>query len=336
MQVLGSTGFKVHPLNLGGNVFGWPLDRDASFAVLDAFVDGGGNFIDTADLYPPWKDGRRIGGESESIIGAWLRRRPDCRGITVATKLGFPGNPVAPEGSLRPEVIRAAVDGSLKRLGVESIDLLYAHKDDPNTPLEETLGALNEVVRAGKARAIAASNYSAERLRQALAISDREGFARFAVVQTHFNLLDRDGFEGELDQLCRAEKLPVLTYYALASGFLSGKYARNAPLPSTRRSDVVHTRYFNTRGFRVLDEVKRIADHHGATPAQVALAWLIMHPGVFGPVASGTSPEQVRELLGATELRLDQDEWIRLASLGTESEGERNTRANVRDRVSSR
>lgn len=315
MQTLGSTGFEVHPLNLGGNVFGWPLDREASFAVLDAFVDGGGNFIDTADLYPPWKDGERIAGASESIIGAWLRTRSDRDSLTVATKVGHPGNPVAPEGSLRPEVIHEAVDGSLRRLGVETLDILYAHKDDLNTPLEETLQALDEVVRAGKARVIAASNYSADRLRQALAISDREGFARFAIVQTHFNLLDRAGFEGELDQLCRAEKLPVLTYYALASGFLSGKYSRDAPLPETRRSGTVYTQYFNAHGFQVLDEVKRIADHHGATPAQVALAWLIMHPGVFCPVASGTSPAQVHELLGATQLRLEQDEWTRLASL---------------------
>jgi aryl-alcohol dehydrogenase-like predicted oxidoreductase len=315
MQTLGTTGYEVHTLNLGGNVFGWPLDRAESFAVLDAYVEGGGNFIDTADLYPPWKDGRRVGGESEAIIGEWLRTRADRDRMIVATKLGYPGNPVAPEGSLRPEVIREAVDGSLRRLGVESIDLLYAHQDDPNTPIEQTLATFDEVVRTGKARAIGASNYSATRLRQALAVSDREGFARFAVFQTHFNLLDRGDFE-EIDGLCRAEGLPVLTYYALASGFLSGKYGRDAPLPDTRRVEVVRAQYFNERGFRVLDAVTRISERHGATPAQVALAWLMQHPGVFGPVASGTSPEQVSDLLGAATLGLTAEEWDELSAAG--------------------
>lgn len=315
MRELGSTGYTVHPLNLGGNVFGWALDRDASFAVLDAYVEGGGNFIDTADAYSAWVDGNS-GGESESIIGEWMRSRGNHDDVIVATKVGYPGNPVAPEGSLKPHVIREAVDGSLRRLGVEAIDLLYAHKDDPDTPLQDTLATLDEVVRAGKARVLAASNYSAPRLRSALEIADREGFARFAAFQPRYNLLDREGFEGEVEELCRAEGLPVLVYSALASGFLTGKYHRDAPLPDSPRAGGVRSAYFDDRGFRVLDAVERVASHHGATPAQIALAWLMAHPGVFGPVASGTSPEHVRELLGAAELTLDPEEWRELADAG--------------------
>lgn len=315
MRELGSTGYTVHPLNLGGNVFGWALDRDASFAVLDAYVEGGGNFIDTADVYSSWVDGNR-GGESESIIGAWMRERRNHDDVIVATKVGYPGNPVAPEGSLAPDVIRTAVDGSLRRLGVDAIDLLYAHQDDPDTPLQDTLATLDEVVRAGKAKVLAASNYSAPRLREALAIIDRDGFARFAAFQPRYNLLDRDGFEGEVAELCRAENLPALVYSALASGFLTGKYRRDAPLPDSPRAGGVRGKYMNDQGFRVLDAVERVAARHGATNAQVALAWLMAQPAVFGPVASGTSPEHVRELLGAVELTLDPEELRELTDAG--------------------
>jgi aryl-alcohol dehydrogenase-like predicted oxidoreductase len=315
MPELGTTGFSVHPLCLGTNVFGWALDRAAAFDVLDAFVDGGGNFIDTADVYSAWAPGNS-GGESEAIIGAWMRERGSYDAVIVGTKVGFPGNPVAPEGSLRPDVIRKAVDGCLERLGVETIDLLYAHQDDPDTPLEDTLATLDEVVRAGKARTIAASNYSAPRLREALAISDREGFARFAVFQPQYNLLDRDGFEGELEELARAENLPVVTYSALASGFLTGKYRPDTPLPDSPRAAGVRDAYMNERGFRVLAALDRIAAAHDATNAQVALAWLMAHPAVTAPIASGTSPEHVRELLGVADLKLSDDEWRELADAG--------------------
>jgi aryl-alcohol dehydrogenase-like predicted oxidoreductase len=313
MVDLANTGRSVHPLCLGTNVFGSVLDRAAAFAVLDAYVEGGGNFIDTADVYTAWAPGNS-GGESEEIIGAWLRER--SHSVIVATKVGFPGNPVAPEGSLKPDVIRTAVDGCLQRLGVETLDVLYAHKDDPDTPLEDTLATLDEVVRAGKARMIAASNYTAPRLREALAISDREGFARFAMLQPRYNLLDRDDFEDGLEELARAEGLPVVTYSSLASGFLTGKYRPDAPLPETHRAAGVQKAYMNERGFRVLATLDRVAASHDATVAQIALAWLMAHPAVAAPIASGTSPEQVRELLAAADVKLTDEEWRELADAG--------------------
>jgi aryl-alcohol dehydrogenase-like predicted oxidoreductase len=312
MVDLASTGLSVHPLCLGTNVFGSVLDRAAAFDVLDAYVEGGGNFIDTADVYTAWAPGNS-GGESEEIIGAWMRERANHDTVIVATKVGFPGNPVAPEGSLKPDVIRTAVDGCLQRLGVETLDVLYAHKDDPDTPLEDTLATLDEIVRAGKARTLAASNYTAPRLREALAIADREGFARFVALQPKYNLLDRADFEDGLEKLTRAEGLPVFTYSALASGFLTGKYRPDAPLPETHRASGVQKAYMNDRGFGTLAALDRIAAEHDATVAQIALAWLMAHPAVAAPIASGTSPEQVRELLGAADVKLTDEEWRELA-----------------------
>jgi aryl-alcohol dehydrogenase-like predicted oxidoreductase len=307
--------FSVHPLSLGTNVFGSVLDRAAAFAVLDAYAEGGGNFIDSADVYTAWAPGNR-GGESEAIIGAWMRERGNRGAMVIVTKVGFPGNPVAPEGSLKPEVIRTAVERSLERLGIDTIDLLYAHKDDPDTPLEDTLAALDEVVRAGKARVIGASNYAAPRLREALAVSDRAGLARFAVLQPKYNLVDRAEFEGELEELTRAEGMPVTVYQGLAAGFLTGKYRPDAPLPDTHRAARVREAYMNDRGFRVLAALDRVAAAHDATVAQVALAWLMAHPSVAAPIASGTSPAQVRELLGATDVELSDEEWRELADAG--------------------
>lgn len=314
MRHLGTTDLIVHPLCLGGNVFGWTLDEPASHAVLDAYADGGGTFVDTSSSYSSWVPGN-AGGESEAIIGRWLRGRADRDAIVVATKCGHPGRE-APAGGLAPAAIHTTVDASLTRLGVERIDLLYAHEDDPRTPLAETLAAFAELVAAGKVRAIAASNYSAARLLEALELCERHGFPRFVALQPEYNLLDRAGFEAELEGLSQREGLAVVPYYGLASGFLTGKYRPGAPLPDTPRAPGVRARYMNERGFAVLDVLDRVAARHDATPAEIALAWLIEHPAITAPIASATSPEHVRELLGAAEIELDQGEWAELAHAG--------------------
>ncbi|WP_447750758.1 aldo/keto reductase [Sphingopyxis fribergensis] len=297
---LGQSGLSTPPLVLGGNVFGWTADRAASFAVLDRFVEGGGRMIDTADVYSAWVEGHK-GGESESMIGEWLKASGARGKALIATKVGMlPG-----EGGqgLQPDRIRAAADASLERLGVDAIDLYFAHKDDPDVPLDEVLGAFGELIDAGKVRAIGASNYSAARLAEALRVADEKGLPRFTVMQPELNLLDRDQYEGALQQLCVAENIGVVPYYSLASGYLSGKYRGADDLRQSPRGYKAKA-YMEGRGPAVLAVMDRIAAETGATLSQIALAWVARQPGVTAPIASATRVEQLDELLGSMTLEL--------------------------------
>jgi aryl-alcohol dehydrogenase-like predicted oxidoreductase len=311
---LGRNELLVHPLCLGGNTFGWTTDRRESFAVLDAYAEAGGNFIDTADVYSTWVSGHR-GGESETIIGEWLAERSSTADVIVATKVGS-GAADVPKGLGRAQVI-AGCEASLRRLGVERIDLYFAHRDDPDTPFEETLGAFDELVRAGKVAHIAASNIAPDRLREALAVSEANGFAAYSALQPRLNLVDRDGagdFTDELRSIAAEHDLGVTVYSALASGFLSGKYRKGAPEPTSPRAGSVRSTYLSEpRALALLEAATEVAERHGATVAQVALAWGLAQPAVTSAIASATSPEQLSELLGAVAVELDETD---LAELG--------------------
>jgi aryl-alcohol dehydrogenase-like predicted oxidoreductase len=310
LRRLGSSDLLVHPLCLGGNTFGWTTDRDESFAVLDRYAEAGGNFIDTADAYSSWIDGHR-GGESETIIGEWLARRSRRDGVIVATKVGSGAEDV-PAGLRRRDVIDGC-EASLRRLGVERIDLYFAHRDDPSTSLEETLGAFDELVRAGKVAHIAASNYSDARLREALSVSAEHGFASFTALQPRLNLVDRDGFGDGLRTICAEHDLGVAVYSTLASGFLTGKYRAGEPTPSSARAGGVRSRYLgDPRAVALLEAATHVAARRNATVAQVALAWVIASPGVTSAIASATSPEQLSDLLGAVDLELDETDLAEL------------------------
>ncbi len=306
----GRSPLRLSTLCLGGNVFGWSADEDASFAVLDAYVAAGGNVIDSADIYSAWVPGN-AGGESERIVGRWLASRDVPADVVVATKVGMAGGPDQPKGLTRDGVLRRA-EASLQRLGVDHIPLYYAHEDDPGTPLEETLRAFGELVGQGVVGTIAASNYPVGRLREAMAISAREGLPRFEGYQPPLNVLDRDGYDAEVRALCAAEDLGVAAYFALARGFLTGKYRRGDALPDTPRAAGVSRSYLDDRGFGALDAVASVAAAHDATPAQVALAWVIAQPGVTSAIASATTVAQLRELAGAMTLTLEPDEIARL------------------------
>lgn len=277
-------------------MFGWTADEQRSVAVLDAYVDGGGNFIDTADTYSV--------GESESILGRWMGARKNRSRVIIATKVGsrVGGNP-AMQG-LSGRYIIEEVEASLKRLQTDYIDLYQAHRDDPHTPLDETMAAFNDLVRQGKVRYIGASNYSAARLREALRISEQRGYIRYDCLQPPYNLVNRAVYEGELESLCLEQELGVITYSSLASGFLSGKYRMGKDVSSSPRAKGVQERYMHEQGFRVLEQLDRIAADHSATVAPVALAWILARPGITSAIASATSVEQLRELLGAGDLKL--------------------------------
>lgn len=305
MPKLGHTDLQVAPLCFGGNIFGWTVDEHASFEILDTYVAEGGNFIDTADVYSAWAPGHQ-GGESETILGKWMQSRHNRAKIILATKVGTL-NKAGRGSDLSHDHILRAVDDSLRRLQTDYIDLYFAHADDPVTPLEETLGAFAEVVRAGKVRAIGASNYTAQRMREALSISEAHNYPRFEVQQPLYNLLRRDAYEGELEQFCVAHQVSVIPYSSLASGFLTGKYRQGAELPTSKRAAGIQQRYWNDKSFALLERVDAIAQRHRATPAQVALAWLLTRPGITAPIASTTSSEQTREMMGALTLKLDQE-----------------------------
>lgn len=290
---LGDSGLSTPRLVLGGNVFGWTVSGEEAFRILDRFAEAGGTLVDTADVYSSWVPDHR-GGESETLIGEWLRR--GGAKVGVATKVGY-------HDGLSAEVIEAACDASLQRLGIERIDLYYAHKDDPDTPLEQTLEAFDRLIRAGKVRAIGASNYGAERLAEALAISEREGLARYTVLQPEYNLMRRDRYEGALQQLCVVRHIGVLPYFGLASGFLTGKYRSKADLGKSVRGGRMGD-YLDARGLAMLAALDQVAAEAGATPAQVALAWLAAQPGVTAPIASATTLAQLEELLGVMALEL--------------------------------
>jgi aryl-alcohol dehydrogenase-like predicted oxidoreductase len=304
---LGTSGLTTPPLILGGNVFGWTADRSTSLAILDAFMAGGGAMVDTADSYSSWVPGN-AGGESETIIGEWLSARGRREDVLIATKVGaevFGGR------GLSPARIASSVEGSLKRLRTDYIDLYFAHYDDPETPLDAALEAFDSLVRAGKVRAIGASNYSAARLRQALDTSAARGLTPFTVLQPEYNLLERQKFEGPLQELCVERGLAAVPYFALASGFLSGKYRSTGDAANRPRGAAV-TRYLNEYGLGVLQALEAVASEGRATPAQVALAWLAAQPAVSAPIASATGVRQVEDLLGAIHLTLTGDQLARL------------------------
>jgi aryl-alcohol dehydrogenase-like predicted oxidoreductase len=281
-------------------VFGWTADEGSSFAVLDAYVDGGGNFIDTADTYGV--------GKSESIIGRWMSTRKNRDRVIIATKVGSRmGNDPNAQGLSRRHIM-AEAEASLKRLQIDVIDLYQAHRDDPNTPLEETMAAFTDLVRQGKVRYVGTSNYSAARLREALQVSEQHGYVRYECLQPQYNLLERTEYERDLEPLCLKEGLGVITYFSLARGFLTGKYRPGQGLPSSPRAASIQDRYMNERGFRVLEQLDRIAAAHHATVAQVALAWIMARPSITSAIASATSVEQVRELLGSVDLQLTAEE----------------------------
>ncbi len=297
---LGRTDLSVSPLCFGGNVFGWTIDEQRSFAVLDAYIDDGGNFIDTADVYGE--------GTSESILGHWMSSRKNRDRIILATKLGFQMDNDPKARGLSRQYILQEVEASLKRLQTDYIDLYQAHTDDSSTPLTETMATFNDLVQQGKVRYVGASNYNAERLREALAVSDQHGYVRYSCLQPPYNLVNRGQYEGDLESLCLEQGLGVITYSSLASGFLTGKYRPGRDLPSSPRAKRIQERYMNEKGFRVVEQLDRVAEAHGATAGQVALAWIMARPGITAPIASATSVDQVRELLDAVNLHLTPEE----------------------------
>ncbi|MET8771356.1 aldo/keto reductase [Streptomyces sp. NPDC004658] len=306
LRKLGSSDLEVFPLSLGGNVFGWTADEQTSFAVLDAYTAAGGNFIDTADSYSAWIEGNQ-GGESETIIGKWVKARGNRSDIVIATKVSQ-----HPEyQGLSAANIKAAADASLRRLDTDYIDLYYTHFDKPEVPVEEIIGALDELVRAGKVRHIAASNISPERLRASLDFSDREGLARYVALQPHYNLVSRDTYEGPLQDLVAREGLSAVPYFSLASGFLTGKYRPGKTVDSAR-AGAAQKHADSERGQKILAALDEIAAAHEAPVATVALAWLAAQPTVTAPIASARTVEQLPALLGVAELKLTDAEVTRL------------------------
>ena len=297
---LGNSELEIAPLAFGGNVFGWTADEPTSFRLLDAFVAAGFNFIDTADVYSRWVSGH-TGGESETVIGKWLKRSGKRAKVIIATKVGKEMGPER-KGLSRSYILRA-VEDSLKRLQTDYIDLYQSHEDDSQTPLEETLETYGRLIQQGKVRFIGASNYGARRLSQALAVSEQFGYPRYESLQPLYNLYDRGDYEKELQALCREKGVGVISYFSLGSGFLSGKYRSQNDSKGRAREGMVK-KYFNERGFRILEALDRVAQQHNATPATVALAWLIKQPGVTAPIASATNLEQLNELIEAANLDL--------------------------------
>ena len=307
VRPLGRSSLQVAPLAFGGNVFGWSVDESRSFDLLDAFVDHGFNLIDTADVYEAWVPGNE-GGESEAIIGNWLKKSGKRDRVVIATKVGkwarYPG--------LSPTNIKEAVDDSLRRLKTDHIDLYQSHEDDAKVPLEETLRAFDDLVKAGKVRVIGASNYSTNRLADALTTSASKSLSRYESLQPEYNLLDRAGFEEGMQPLCVKEEVGVISYYSLASGFLSGKYRSEADLHKSKARGGKVKKYLDARGHRVLGALDEVAAAHGATPAQVALAWVMAQPAISSAIASATTVEQLDELAKSAALVLSADELRKL------------------------
>ncbi len=305
---LGSSGLDIAPLVFGGNVFGWTADEATSFALLDAFVEAGFDAIDTADAYSRWVQGHS-GGESEVIIGKWLKARGRRDDVKILTKVG--SDMGQGHNDLSPAWIEAAVEASLRRLQTDYIDLYQTHWPDPKTPQEETLRTLDKLVKAGKVRAIGTSNHSAEQVSEALAISDREGLAAYATIQPHYNLYSRDTFEGGLQDLAVEKGLGVITYFSLESGFLTGKYKSVDQIAGTKREGMLKDK-FDERGVRILAVLDAVAQKNEATSAQVALAWLLAQPGVTAPIVSATTTEQLADTLKAATLTLSDEDVAEL------------------------
>lgn len=298
---IGKTDLQITPFNLGGNVFGWTLDEQKSFEILDAFVEAGHNFIDTADMYSYWIDGG-AGGESETIIGKWMKARGNRDQMIIATKVGGPTG-VNETDSGRKHIMET-VDKSLERLQTDYIDLYYLHYDDEKTPVEETLRAFDELVKAGKVRHIAASNISPERLKESLEFSDKNNLSKYQALQPLYNLVERKGYETNYAPIVAEHQLTVFPYSALASGFLSGKYRSEADFNKSPRGQGA-ANYLNENGLNVLNALDQIAEKHQTVPAAVSLAWLSAQPHIGGPIASATSQGQLTEILSSTTLQLD-------------------------------
>ena len=297
---LGPSGIEVATLALGGNVFGWTADEATSLDILDTFVADGGNMVDSADVYSAWVPGHQ-GGESETVIGNWLKRDPAKRNqVVIATKVGF-------FDGLAPEKIAAACDASLRRLGIETIDLYYHHKDDPNVPLAESLGAMDALVKAGKVRAIGLSQYSAERLDEAMRTAEANGLTRPCALQTWYNMVERPKLEGELRDTALAHGMGIVPFYGLANGFLTGKYRSKDDLEKSVRG-LRNVEYLEGRGMRVLEALDRVAAETGAALATIALAWTIAQPGVTSTLASATSVDQLEQSIAAMHLRLTAEQ----------------------------
>jgi aryl-alcohol dehydrogenase-like predicted oxidoreductase len=297
---LGASALAVSPLAFGGNVFGWTVDEPRSFELLDAYVAAGGNFIDTADMYSRWKPGNR-GGESETIIGRWMKARGNRHDVIIATKVGMEMGPDA-KGLSRRYILQA-VEASLARLQTDFIDLYQSHTDDPDTPIEETLETYDLLVKQGKVRVIGASNFATDRMRASLDTSKAHRWPAYCSLQPHYNLMERSGFEGDLQNLCVARGIGVIPYFPLAAGFLSGKYRSEADLGKSPRGKAL-AKYLDERGLRVLAALDRAAQAHDTQPAAVALAWLLDQPAITAPIVSATSVEQLQASLRATELQL--------------------------------
>jgi aryl-alcohol dehydrogenase-like predicted oxidoreductase len=300
---IGKSGLEVAPLALGGNVFGWTADEAVSFALLDAFVDAGGTMIDTADVYSAWVPGHS-GGESETVIGRWLKRSGKREKVVIATKVGF-------MAGLRPESIAAACDASLQRLGVERIDLYYQHKDDDSVPLADSLGAFEELRKYHKIDQIGLSQFTPERVVEAVQVSEKEGFTPPCALQTWYNMVEREKLEGPLLDAAIAHGLGVLPFYGLANGFLTGKYRSRDDLGKSVRG-MRNAEYLEGRGMRVLAALDEVAAETGAALATVALAWTMAQPGITAPIASATSIEQLHELIASLSLDLNAGQLERL------------------------
>ena len=310
MRKLGRSDLSIAPVVFGGNVFGWTADRQTSFDLLDRFVDAGFNCIDTADVYSAFAPGNE-GGESETILGEWFTARKRRNDVVLMSKVGM----WSKHEGLSEETIMEAVEGSLKRLQTEHLDVYFAHRDDKDTPLEETLGAFAKLKEAGKVRIIGASNYDAERLKAALDVSKQHGLPRYDVLQPHYNLYERDAFEGDLKRTAQDNEIGVVTYFSLASGFLTGKYKSKADIEGTDRERMLGG-YFDAKGERVLKALNAVAAETNAKPAQIALAWLIAKGGVTAPIASATSVRQLDETLVAAQITLSAQQMQALDEAG--------------------
>jgi aryl-alcohol dehydrogenase-like predicted oxidoreductase len=313
---LGKSDLTIAPLMLGGNVFGWTADEKASFAVLDAFVELGLNAIDTADVYSAFAPGNK-GGESEAVLGKWFAARKNRDKVVLSTKVGLLA--IDGKAGLSKEHILRAADESLKRLQTDYIDLYFAHRDDESVPLEETLEAFAALIKAGKVRTIGASNHSAARLKEALSVSENKSLPRYEALQPLYNLSDRKVYEAELEAVCRENHVGVVPYYALAAGFLTGKYRDEADAKKSKRGKQVVQTYLSARGKKILAALDAVSGRLKATPAQVSLAWLMAQPTITAPIASATSAEQLHDLVAAVKLKLDRDALAELNAASAEN-----------------
>jgi aryl-alcohol dehydrogenase-like predicted oxidoreductase len=309
-RTIGKSDLRVAPLAFGGNVFGWTIDEKTSFSLLDHFVEAGFNLVDTADVYSRWVPENK-GGESETIIGNWLKTGVKREKVIIATKAGSSMSADNPRKNLSRKYILQAADDSLRRLNTDYIDLYQSHYDDPETPVEETLQAYNDLVKAGKVRYIGASNFSPARLSESLRVSEERKYPAYISLQPEYNLYSRAVFEKELQPLCLRRGIGVLNYYALASGFLTGKYRSEADLGVSKRGKGI-TKYLNVRGLRILQALDQVADQYNTTPASVSIAWLLAQPGITAPIASATNLNQLDSLMQAVRLELDQEAVLKL------------------------